>query len=225
MFVGTNLLPGKGTKKRLSIWKDVNLSGSMVEVRGGTSDGSYLSLAEVEVYGIKSELTYSLVDFDGTPRINGVLVVNINNHIKQKACFYLYIDVTADFICKSLSYGTQIETKFIKIENPTKGEVYVTGADCFKNSSLMQCNYYLTLADVFEDMTYISCSCTEQMNWYGEFCVACPCGSTSSADIETCFCPPLKPWETTTVLCNTATLLGNTATLIATLLYNTAILL
>ena len=186
VFVGMKLLPGKGTQERVSIMKDVNLSGWMVEVRGGTA---YLSLAEVDVYGIESELTFSLVDLDGMPRDNGVLVVNIDNSITQKVCFSVYIEITADFICKSLGYGTQIETTSINIDDPTKVRAYMTGLDCFLKSSLMQCNY--ELADECGNLgTYISCSCTEQQYWYDEFCVSCPRRSTSSKDRKTCICPP-----------------------------------
>ena len=51
VYVGINIFPGEVTAKRVSIWEGVDQSGWVFEVRGGKS---YLSLAEVEVYGIET---------------------------------------------------------------------------------------------------------------------------------------------------------------------------
>ena len=99
VYVGINILPGEGTAKRVSIWEGVDQSGWMVEARGGKSS-SYLSLAEVEVYGIESESTYSIQDAFGIAGIDGSLVVTIDNHIEQEVCFNLIIEYTAYIICE-----------------------------------------------------------------------------------------------------------------------------
>ena len=187
VYVGINPLPGEGTAKRVSIWKGVDQSGWMVEVRGGTA---YLSFAEVQVFGIESEVYYNLQDIFGRAGTNGRLVSLIDNDHIENVCFHSYIKLTADVVCQALGYGSQNETKPVPGINmkPKVGEAYITGLNCFLTTSLFHC--YYNLAEVCEEGgTYISCSCTEKQYWYNDFCAYCPGDSNSSTDRKTCICP------------------------------------
>ena len=49
--IDDTVLPQTGTNDRINLWENIDLTGKVVKISGGNTDDSYVSLAEVQVFG------------------------------------------------------------------------------------------------------------------------------------------------------------------------------
>ena len=187
--VGGTLLPTEGTREKVSYWPNINMSAWHLEVRGGSS-GLPLSLAEVEVYGIASSLSFFFRGEEDNKGVMGEQVrVKVDNTHNEDICFSSFDILTAKDICKMMGYSDHAEIKpntdVSLIENSNVR--YINDLKCIVTLSLHFCHYSLA-TECHDGAMYITCTCKPNEYWKLESCAKCPVGIASTTDRNNCNC-------------------------------------